>query len=91
MVRDKFRRLRLLQTVKKKQKWNIAEDQDWTQFKSDVLTHLSTTVQCSGMSVDGLASLVVGALHSAGLSSIGLKATRSKKSMRSRSPPKSTP
>ena len=87
VLKDKFRRLRLLQTVKKKQKWNIAEDQDWTQFSLDVLAALPTASDCTGMSVDGLASAVVGALHSAGLSSIGLKTTRSKKSMRSKSLP----
>ena len=87
VLKDKFRRLRLLQTIKKKKKWNFSEDQDWTQFTADVLTELPTASQCSGLSVDGLASTVVGALHSAGLSSVGMRSTCPKKSMRSNSLP----
>ena len=87
VLKDKFRRLRLKTSPKKKEKWNIAEDQDWSKFKLDVLSHLPTIPQVRGMTVNALATAVSTALHSGGLTSIGFKPSLTKSTMKSRSLP----
>ena len=87
VLKDRFKRLRILPSVKKKQKWKMGEDQDWSQFQVDVLSKLPSVFECSGLGVDRLASLVAGALHSGGMSAIGLRTASSQSSMRSRNLP----
>ena len=84
VLRDQFKRMRLLPNVVKKKRWNFGEDQDWSQFQVDVLSKLPSVSECSGMSVNRLASLVSGALHSGGMSAFGLRTASSRSSMRSR-------
>ena len=86
-LKDKFRRLRLKTSPKKKERWNIAEDQDWSKFKQDVLTNLPNIHEARGMTVNALATAVSTALYSGGLTSIGFKPSQTKSTMKSRSLP----
>ena len=87
VLEDKFKRLRILPSVRKKEKWNIQEDQDWESFQAAVLSNLPSVEDAAGMSVDDLASEVARALHSGGLSTIGLRKVNKKASMWSRQLP----
>ena len=87
VLEDKFKRLRMLPSVRKKEKWNIQEDQDWESFQADVLSNLPSVQDAAGMSDDDFASEVAKALHSGGLSTIGLCKVKKKASMWSRQLP----
>ena len=84
---DKFVKLsRIIAQPKKKEVWNIQEDQDWSTFQAAVL-ELLPDGDSTHLSVDELASLVATILRSAGVSSIGYKAPRTNKSHYSHSLP----
>ena len=86
---DKFVKLVKVDTrPKKKNVWNIKDDQDWSAFQAAVVRNLPQE-DVSGMSLDELASLVVSVLRNAGVSSIGYKRHLSKRSMFSRCLPAS--
>ena len=87
VLEDKFKRLRILPSLRKKEKWNISEEQDWTAFQAAVSSSLPSAQEAFEMSVDELASSVAKALHSAGLSTIGLRKVRQRVSMWSRQLP----
>ena len=71
---------------KKKDTWNIKDDQDWSAFKAaDVVNIPSKDV--SNLGVDDLAALVATAFRTAGISSIGYKCQRSGTSMHSQTLP----
>ena len=66
VVNDKFRRLKIPTSTKNSHKWNIGDDQDWTEFKADVLTNLSQLPPANNMTVNELATKLGNALYSAG-------------------------
>ena len=70
---------------KKKNVWNIKDEQDWSAFQDAVVRNLPADV--SEMSVDDLASLVASVYRTAGVSSIGYKRQQSRRSMHSQSLP----
>ena len=88
VVKDKFKRVELRITKNKTEKWNIAEDQDWTNFKRDVLTHLPNSPKFAyEMTINQLASKISTALYAGGSTAIGFKPISSRSSKKARSLP----
>ena len=82
-VKDRFKNLVRFQpsVQKKKEVWNIRDDQDWDGFKAAVHNALPGE-DLSHLSVDELASTLATALREGGLASIGYKKTADKCSMK---------
>ena len=87
VLKDKFKRLRIKPCAKKREKWNISEDQDWSQFSNDLLKYLPSSSSYQTMSVNQLSTCIANALYSAGQSAIGFKSESRMKSRRSRNLP----
>ena len=86
-LEDKFKRLHLMNTQRKKEKWNIKEDQDWSIFQTTVASELPSLPDALNMNVNELATAISSALYAAGVSTIGFRSTRPKLSMWSRQLP----
>ena len=87
IVEDKFKRKQLIRTKPKKKKWDIKDEQDWTQFKASVAAELPTVTQALQMNAKELASALSSSLYNGGVASIGFRSSKPKTSMLSRQLP----
>ena len=87
ILEDKFKRLQLVNTQRKKKKWNIKEGQDWSLFQTSVSSELPSLPEALKMSVYELATAISTALYTSGVSAIGFRSSRPKLSMWSRQLP----
>ena len=71
---------------RRKETWNIKDDQDWSVFQAAVLANMPAD-DVSNLDVDDLAALVASALRTAGMTSFGFKRQHSGKSMHSQTLP----
>ena len=86
ILRDKIANFVKVDTrAKRKQIWNIKDDQDWTAFKKSVVENIRQH-EFTNKSEDELAVLVASIYNSAGSSSIGFKAEPKKASSKTTLP-----
>ena len=80
IVFDKIARLvKVDSRPKKKNVWNIREDQDWSAFQRSVSNNLAS-LDCTNMSEDELAARVASVYNTAGRSTLGYKQEKRKRS-----------